>query len=46
MTKKVERNYLEIFSIQDLRINHDIELDYTITLLELGTYITLTKTIY
>ena len=34
MTKKVERNYLEIFSIQDLRINHDIELDYTITLLE------------
>ena len=34
MTKKVERNYLEIFSIQDLRINHDIELDNTITLLE------------
>ena len=34
MTKKVERNYLEIFSIQDLKINHDIELDNTITLLE------------
>ena len=34
MTKKVERNYLEIFSVQDLRINHNIELDYTITLLD------------